>query len=71
LLIRQQNLVKELITMSDPIGDSSLGDERARFPLVFGLDTFGDVTHGPDDRPLSHAQTIRHVVEQGVLAASK
>jgi probable LLM family oxidoreductase len=39
-----------------------------RFPLVFGLDTFGDVTHDEDDRPLSHAQTIRNLVEQGVLA---
>jgi probable LLM family oxidoreductase len=38
------------------------------FPLIFGLDTFGDVTHDEDDRPLSHAQTIRNVVEQGVLA---
>jgi probable LLM family oxidoreductase len=38
------------------------------FPLVFGLDTFGDVTHDDDDRPLSHAQTIRNLVEQGVLA---
>jgi probable LLM family oxidoreductase len=35
---------------------------------VFGLDTFGDVTHDEQDRPLSHAQTIRNVVEQGVLA---
>jgi probable LLM family oxidoreductase len=38
------------------------------FPLVFGLDTFGDVTHDDDDRPLSHAQTIRDLVEHGVLA---
>jgi probable LLM family oxidoreductase len=38
------------------------------FPLVFGLDTFGDVTHDEYDRPLSHAQTIRNLVEQGVLA---
>ncbi|MCU1355983.1 MAG: luciferase [Acidimicrobiales bacterium] len=38
------------------------------FPLVLGLDTFGDVTHDADDRPLSHAQTIRDLVEQGVLA---
>jgi probable LLM family oxidoreductase len=38
------------------------------FPLVFGLDTFGDLTHDAEDRPLSHAQTIRNVVEQGVLA---
>ncbi len=42
--------------------------EPVRFPLVLGLDTFGDVTHDQDDRPLSHAQTIRNVVEQGVLA---
>ena len=38
------------------------------FPLVLGLDTFGDVTHDAEDHPLSHAQTIRNVVEQGVLA---
>jgi probable LLM family oxidoreductase len=38
------------------------------FPLIFGLDTFGDVTHDADDRPISHAQTIRNLVEQGVLA---
>jgi probable LLM family oxidoreductase len=42
--------------------------ERTQFPLVLGLDTFGDVTHDENDRPLSHAQTIRNVVEQGVLA---
>jgi probable LLM family oxidoreductase len=39
-----------------------------KFPLVLGLDTFGDVTHDADDLPLSHAQTIRNLVEQGVLA---
>jgi probable LLM family oxidoreductase len=39
-----------------------------QFPLVFGLDTFGDVTHDADDRPLSHAQTIRNLVEEGVFA---
>jgi hypothetical protein len=38
------------------------------FPLVLGLDTFGDLTHNRHDRPDSHAQTIRNVVEQGVLA---
>jgi probable LLM family oxidoreductase len=42
--------------------------DAARFPLVFGLDTFGDVTHDADDRPLSHAQTIRNLVDEGVLA---
>jgi probable LLM family oxidoreductase len=38
------------------------------FPLVLGLDTFGDHEHDAEDRPLSHAQTIRNVVEEGVLA---
>src|SRR6202163_40546 len=38
------------------------------FPLVFGLDTFGDVTQDDAGHPLSHAQTIRHLVDQGVLA---
>ena len=36
--------------------------------LQFGLDTFGDVTHGPDGALVSHARTIRDVVEEGVAA---
>lgn len=36
--------------------------------LQFGLDTFGDVTAGPDGKLLSHAQVLRNVVEEGVLA---
>jgi len=36
--------------------------------LVFVLDTFGDVTGDQYGCLLSHAQTIRSVVEQGVLA---
>jgi probable LLM family oxidoreductase len=36
--------------------------------MEFGLDTFGDVTAGPDGRLNSHAQVIREVVEQAVLA---
>src|SRR6266849_348023 len=51
---------------SDVVRDSP--SEPAHFPLVFGLDTFGDVTHDADDRPLSHAQTIRNLVEEGVFA---
>src|ERR1700716_805936 len=39
-----------------------------QFPRAFGLDTFGDVTNDRKDRPLSHAQTIRNLVEQGVHA---
>jgi len=38
------------------------------FPLVLGLDTFGDLIHDDQDRPLSQAQTIRNLVEHGVLA---
>jgi probable LLM family oxidoreductase len=34
----------------------------------FGLDTFGDVTIGPGGEPLSHAQVLRCVVDEGVLA---
>lgn len=34
----------------------------------FGLDTFGDITFGPDDALLTHAQVIRNVVAEGVLA---
>src|SRR6201985_2698256 len=37
-------------------------------PLEFGLDTFGDVTRGADGAPLAHAQVIRNVIEEGVLA---
>jgi probable LLM family oxidoreductase len=36
--------------------------------LRFGVDTFGDVTVGPDGQPRSHAQVLRDVVEEGVLA---
>lgn len=36
--------------------------------LQLGLDTFGDVTAGPDGALLPHAQVIRDLVEQAVLA---
>jgi probable LLM family oxidoreductase len=36
--------------------------------LELGIDTFGDVTLGPDGTPLSYAQVIRNVVDEGVLA---
>ncbi|WP_434444736.1 LLM class flavin-dependent oxidoreductase [Lentzea sp. E54] len=35
---------------------------------TFGLDTFGDVTQDASGTPLTHAQTIRNLVDQGVLA---
>jgi probable LLM family oxidoreductase len=34
----------------------------------FGLDTFGDVTIGPDGKALTHAEVIRNVVDEAVLA---
>jgi probable LLM family oxidoreductase len=36
--------------------------------LEFGLDTFGDITAGPDGRPQTHAQVIRDVIDEAVLA---
>jgi probable LLM family oxidoreductase len=45
-----------------------VNDADQGFPLVLGLDTFGDRTNDELARLDSHAQTIRNVVEQGVLA---
>lgn len=36
--------------------------------LEFGLDTFGDITAGPDGRLLPHAQVIRNVIDEAVFA---
>jgi probable LLM family oxidoreductase len=36
--------------------------------IELGLDTFGDVTLTPDGRPKSHAQVLRDVIDEGVLA---
>src|SRR5882757_2418654 len=36
--------------------------------LELGLDTFGDVTADADGRPLPHAQVIRNVIDEAVLA---
>jgi probable LLM family oxidoreductase len=36
--------------------------------LEFGLDTFGDITAGSDGSLLTHAQVIRNVIDEGVLA---
>src|SRR5271170_1322364 len=40
------------------------------FEPELGLDTFGDVTSAADGTPLSHAQVIRNVVDEAVLADS-
>jgi probable LLM family oxidoreductase len=37
-------------------------------PLVFGLDSFGDTATDATGRTLSHAQTIRDIVDQALLA---
>ncbi len=44
------------------------GETHVKRQLELGLDTFGDVTIGADGRPLPHAQVIRDVIEQAVLA---
>ena len=36
--------------------------------IELGLDTFGDVTRGPEGAPLTHAAVLRDVVAEGVLA---
>jgi probable LLM family oxidoreductase len=36
--------------------------------IELGLDTFGDVTVAPNGQLLTHAEVLRHVVEEGVLA---
>jgi probable LLM family oxidoreductase len=38
------------------------------FPLTFGVDTFGDLAFDGTGHALSHAETIRRVVDEGVLA---
>src|ERR1700726_1870807 len=39
-----------------------------RFPLVFGVDTFGDLAFDHDGDALTQAETIRRVVDEAVLA---
>src|SRR6187401_2373255 len=54
--------------MADHLLNPAAATGEPAFPLVLGLDTFGDRTSSPSGEPLSHAQTIRNVVEEGVLA---
>ncbi|MFE7752097.1 LLM class flavin-dependent oxidoreductase [Streptomyces sp. NPDC057428] len=37
-------------------------------PITLGLDTFGDVSDDSEGRPLSHGQSIRNLVDEGILA---
>lgn len=39
-------------------------------PLELGIDTFGDVTNTAEGTPLAHAQVIRDLVDEAVLADS-
>jgi probable LLM family oxidoreductase len=53
------------------VKDTSMSDATQTHPerqLQLGLDTFGDITVDADGSPLTHAQSIRNVVEQAVLA---
>lgn len=36
--------------------------------VEFGIDTFGGITKGADGRPLHHAEVVRNIVEEGVVA---
>jgi len=45
-----------------------MNTDRDTKPLELGLDTFGDVTRNADGKPLPHAQVIRDVVAEAVLA---
>lgn len=53
---------------TDTTPDDTTGLALDRAPVEFGLDTFGDLGSTLDGGPVSYAQTIRDVVEQGVLA---
>ena len=59
---------------SDIHDDHHDDNGTSRFPaggsaaVELGLDTFGDVTAGPDGRRLSQAQVLRDVVDEAVLA---
>ncbi len=55
--------------MITPSTEPSENKATTPFPLQLGLDTFGDLIHDRrGGRPLTQAETIRSIVEQGVLA---
>ncbi|SRR5579871_737946 len=47
---------------------AQVNTDRMTTSLEFGLDTFGDVTRGADGGLLAHAQVIRNVIDEAVLA---
>lgn len=46
----------------------STSKQEPRTPLEIGVETFGDVTEGPDGQLLPHAQVVRNVVAEAVAA---
>ncbi|HLT16949.1 MAG TPA: LLM class flavin-dependent oxidoreductase [Acidimicrobiales bacterium] len=54
--------------MDQPTTDTTTERAPGARPLELGLDTFGDVTEGPDGIRLPYDQVIRNVVEEAVLA---
>src|SRR5262245_7272900 len=52
----------------EPATPETGSPDTGQFPLTFGLNTFGDRNGDADGKPVSHAQTIRNVAEEGVLA---
>src|SRR5580765_1503833 len=57
-----------MISPADAAPGEADQQDRFAFPLLLGLDTFDDLIYDQDRRPRSHAETIRSLVEQGVLA---
>ena len=59
------------VTLTRPEFEQAVGEEARSLTTMtytFGLDTFGDRNGDAAGQPLSHAQTIRNVVEEGVFA---
>lgn len=54
--------------MTPPTTSGSASPSSSSRSVAFGLDTFGDTTVDRRGRPVHHAQVIRDVVEQAVLA---
>ena len=54
--------------MNSPASANDPAKAPSSSSVAFGLDTFGDVTVDRTGRPVPHAQVIRDVVEQAVLA---
>ena len=51
-----------------PLPDTQAPKQNMSQTIELGLDTFGDITDGPDGKPLHAAQVIRNLVDEAVLA---